>query len=211
MQDLAMRLLILPLAAVLASAVPALAQPEVSDQARMFSSEAVKKANEKIAELYRSTKVELVIETFPEVPADHKGKLASLGEKQFFQAWAEERAKARRVEGVYILLCRSPGKLQYHVDARMVDKGFTPAVGEGMSRNMLAKLRDKNFDGALAVATSSWPRLSANQPARLRPMPHPAPSLPPTRRPRRVKSRRPKKGEAGRGFFTAGSRSSSCG
>jgi uncharacterized membrane protein YgcG len=184
MQHLTKRVLMLPLAVVLWWAVPTSAQPEVLDQARMFSAEAIKKANEQIAELYRATKVELVIETFPEVPADHKAKLAALGEKKFFQSWAEERAKERRVEGVYILLCRNPGKLQYHVDARMASKGFTPAKGEAMAQTMLAKLREKKFDAALLAATSAVsdavakPAAAAQPDAAPKPKPAPAPAAP---------------------------------
>jgi uncharacterized protein len=122
----------------------------------MFSPAAVAKANEQIAAIYRDSQLELVIETFPAVPENLRSRQASMGEKELFTAWVKERATERRAEGVYVLLCRSPGKLQYFVHSKAKERGFTPAVAEAMSKNMLAKLREKKFDDSLALATTTF-------------------------------------------------------
>lgn len=145
---------LLPAVVLLAWAELAHAQPGVHDLAKMFSPAAVAKANEQIAAIYRDSQLELVIETFPAVPENLRGRQASMGEKEFFAAWAKERAAERRVEGVYILLCRNPGKLQYFVHAKAKERGFSPAVAESMSKNMLAKLKERKFDDSLAIATT---------------------------------------------------------
>lgn len=119
--------------------------PEVRDEAGFFSPDAVRRANEVIQDIERDFKKDLLIETFPTVPADRAEefkKLDSAGRKKFFSDWAIERARAAKVNGVYIMLVKNPGHLQVEVGQETRKKAFTTANREELEERMLKKLRE---------------------------------------------------------------------
>src|SRR5947209_4903595 len=80
--------------------------PEIKDEARFFSPEAVKKANEDIRDLARKYDRDLLIETFPAVPDNQGEKLKAMSRadrEKFFHDWAVKRMTDVAVNGVYIL------------------------------------------------------------------------------------------------------------
>src|SRR5262245_55722058 len=68
--------------------------PEIKDEAKLFSPEAVKKANEQIKDIARKHGLDLLVETFNTVPGDQAAKVKDLPREErvkFFQNWAKDR------------------------------------------------------------------------------------------------------------------------
>jgi hypothetical protein len=67
--------------------------PPIKDRGEFFSREAGEKANKQIQEIYRKYKRDLVIETYPGVPAGKEDRLKTPEDRdRFFLEWARERA-----------------------------------------------------------------------------------------------------------------------
>jgi TPM domain len=141
--------------ALLAVVRPAVAvAPVIKDDAKYFTPEAIKKANEQIREIARKHGMDLLIETFESVPADQLEKVKGMSGKEkedFFHHWAEQRAEAEVVNGVYVLVCREPTYLYVEV---------TPKARAVFGKEAIAKVRslllrnfhEKHFDEGLEGA-----------------------------------------------------------
>src|SRR5690349_17680222 len=96
----------------LVCANPAIAvAPEIKDGAKFFSPEATRKANKEIREIAKNYDRDLLIETYPTIPGDQAERVKGMSREdrsQFFRNWAQDRAEAAVVHGVYILICREP-------------------------------------------------------------------------------------------------------
>src|SRR5260370_28257463 len=89
--------------------------PEIKDEAKFFSAEAIKKANKQIREIARKYDRDLLIETFPLVPGDQTARVKAMAAEErdkFFRNWAENRAELSIVKGVYIMQCKEPAQLK---------------------------------------------------------------------------------------------------
>lgn len=128
------------------------AVPKVADEGKFFSPEAIEKANQKLKEIKTEFGKDVLIETFPAVPADLDAKFKSLGKNEFFKQWAVRRAEGVWIEGIYVLLCKQPGHLQIEVDKETRAKAFTLADRDRLSEKMLALLKEKKNDAALQEA-----------------------------------------------------------
>lgn len=94
-----------------AAPLPAAEGPPVTDAAGLFSPSAVQKATEEIQGIERAEHKDLVIETFKGVPEDKSKAFHGMSRRardDFFFQWAYERARERHVDGVYVLICKSP-------------------------------------------------------------------------------------------------------
>jgi uncharacterized membrane protein YgcG len=150
---LACCVLSLALALILVSRAAAVA-PVIRDDAKFFSPEVVKKANEDIREIYRKYDRDVLVESFMTVPDQHKDKVKAMSSEErskFFQSWGEERTKATAAKGVYILVCKEPAHVRVVVTpgARAV---FDRAAQEQLSKALLNNFREKQFDGGLTAA-----------------------------------------------------------
>jgi hypothetical protein len=117
------------------------AAPEVKDEAKFFSASAVEKANGEIAAINRKYRKDLLIETLESPPADQAEKFAKPGRTrdEFYNAWARERARKARVNGIYVLITKKPGHVEVEVGNETQRRAFTLE-----NRN---KLRDILLDG----------------------------------------------------------------
>lgn len=145
------------LAGWLALAGPAAAAvfpPPVKDEAKFFSAEALEKANKKIRQLYTDFACDVVVETVPAVPADLEAKYKELGRDKFFLEWAGKRAGELGVNGVYVLVCKMPGRVEVfpHGPRKRL---FGAAGREQIVNKMLGPFRDKKFDEGLLAALDS--------------------------------------------------------
>jgi uncharacterized membrane protein YgcG len=140
-------------ACLLFSGPAAAVAPEIKDDGKFFSAEAVKKVNAAIREIYGKYGKDVLVETFPSVPADQVEKVKKMkGEElaKFFYKWAEDRAKARVVNGVYILVCKQPTRLETFITRKArgtLDSKFRKKLRE----TLLEEFRDKRFDEGLAA------------------------------------------------------------
>jgi hypothetical protein len=144
----------LVLAGWLALAGPAFAvfPPPVKDEGKFFSAEALEKANKKIRQLYTDFACDVVVETVPAVPADLEAKFKELGKDRFFLDWAGKRAGELGVNGVYVLVCKSVGRVEVLLHGPAAKRLFGRGDSGRISSAMLGRFRDKKFDEGLAAA-----------------------------------------------------------
>jgi uncharacterized membrane protein YgcG len=142
------------LAGWLALAGPAAAvfPPPVKDEAKFFSAEALERANKKIRQLYTDFACDVVVETVPAVPADMEAKYKELGRDKFFLQWAGNRARELGVNGVYVLVCKSPGRVEVFLNGPASKRLFGAGARDQIVNKMLGPFRDKKFDEGLAAA-----------------------------------------------------------
>ena len=135
----------------LVSARPALAvyPPPIKDDGKFFSREALDKADKKIKEIYNRFGKDVVVETFPAIPAALEEKYKELGRKKFFTDWAQARARDLGVNGLYILITKEPSHLQVEVNNKTEIKAFTTDDRDRLVRGLLAKFKEKKFDDGL--------------------------------------------------------------
>ena len=106
----------------------------VSDDGGYFSADAINKANGVVKDIYDKYHRDLLIETYKTVPADRADQLKKIeamtdedakkkARKEFFNKWAIDQARAREVEGIYILACRQPPHIEIEVK-KNVQKEF---------------------------------------------------------------------------------------
>jgi hypothetical protein len=130
--------------------------PEIKDEAKFFSADAIKKANEIIRDISLKYGKDLLIETFSAVPGDEtdreKVRNMSAQEKtEYFQKWAVKRAEAAVVRGVYILICKDPTFFKIEVGKRSKAMFDDKAVGQ-LGKIILDNFKDKKFDEGLLAA-----------------------------------------------------------
>jgi uncharacterized membrane protein YgcG len=128
--------------------------PEIRDQGKFFSAEAVRKADEQIREIYRKHGLDLLIETYQTVPSEQAEKLKGMdaaAKQKFFTHWSEARAKERVVNGLYVLIQREPRYLIVGRVGRGL-KGFSAEIRGEVEQAMRNELREGRFDDALRAA-----------------------------------------------------------
>ncbi len=128
--------------------------PEVRDQGKFFSPEAIKKADEQIREIYRKHNLDLLIETYNTVPGGDVEKLKAMdakGRNEFFIKWVEQRTRERAVNGIYILVTKEPR----HLMVGRVGRGESAFSGEFRRKvydAMVDELKRGRFDESLQAA-----------------------------------------------------------
>jgi len=126
--------------------------PEIKDQGKFFSAEAVKKADEEIRLIAQKYDRDVLIETYPSPPADQIDKVKAMSAKErneFFNKWALERAKFRVVRGLYIFLCKEPRGLFIEVSPG-TRKVFTDEVRNQLFGVIRKEFAQGRFDEGLA-------------------------------------------------------------
>ncbi len=149
------------LISILASAVMGIstinAGASVEDNGAFFSDHAKSEAARNIADLERSVKKNLTIETFKELPEDIK-KGANFGDKtalgRLFEEWTVKQARLEGINGVYILIVKTPPHLQVVVGNDTQKRAFTLHDRDTLVSMMLVKLRAKQNDEALLDGVS---------------------------------------------------------
>ena len=128
--------------------------PEVKDEAKFFSPEAVKKANKEIREIARKCGKDLLIETFAAVPGEQTERVKDMSSEErakFFHNWAVDRTEATVVNGIYIMICKEPAHLEIVItpNTRSV---FNKQAYERLRETLVKNLREKKFDDCLEKA-----------------------------------------------------------
>jgi TPM domain len=128
--------------------------PEIRDDGKFFSPAALKKADERIRDIYKNHERDVLIETFTMVSRDDAEKVKGMDAKarsEYFLTWAKERVKSRAVNGVYVLLCKEPRHLLVAVVEKAPHKfpDGTQAVIEDVLRK---EFRENRFDEGLDLA-----------------------------------------------------------
>ena len=145
------RVALLLVAVVLTTASFAFAQ--VHDNAKIFSPDAVQKADTAIAAMKAKHNKELVVETFADVPADQQSALQSQGKTDFFNNWLMQRAQADKVNGVMALICMNPKFIKVDAGAQTKARGdFTEADVTRLREQLQSDFHGGQFDQGLSNA-----------------------------------------------------------
>jgi hypothetical protein len=127
---------------------------KVRDEGKFFSPDAVQKANQDIAMIAHRYGRDLLIETYATPPADDADRVKAMAPEErlaYFRDWARKRTTAERLNGVMILICRSPSILYVNVSqsaARVVTADEEKAIHAAL----LKKFKEKAYDDGLADA-----------------------------------------------------------
>jgi hypothetical protein len=149
-------LILAALVAGLVFARPALAAtPKISDEAAFFSKDAVDKATQKLNDLKSRFKVEVVIETFADIPEEKKAGYKPEQKAAFFKRWAESRAVDQGVKGIYMLVCKDPAYLYMEPDQAVRRKTFTLDDRTALVKKVRQDFGDKKFDDALSEVVNT--------------------------------------------------------
>ena len=160
------------LAVSLILALPAAATAWVNDEAKLFSPEAVAQADGRIQDIVHHFHRDLTIDTIESIPADMQAEYQQSGKAKFFLDWADRRAKDKRLQGIYVLICKNPGHLEIVLDKSIREHGFTFADRDLLAKQMLGLLKEKRYDAALAEAVNFVDsRLRAHQGRAAAPLP----------------------------------------
>jgi hypothetical protein len=129
----------------------------IKDNGKCFSAKAVDKALDKVYELAHRHKVDLLIDTVAEIPADKKANVRVMTAKErgrFFVDWSKSRAKAAKVDGIYVLICKQPGFIQVLLtleNKTRFDTGSAGRVTEVMRKDFMAQKFDQGLEDGIAV------------------------------------------------------------
>jgi uncharacterized protein len=123
--------------------------PPVKDEGKFFSAEALDKANRTIRQIYQRFEKDVVIETFPTIPADLEKKYKEEEKASFFNEWARKRAEELGVNGIYILICKKPGRVEVEVGNQTQKKAFTRNDRDRLVQGILKDFKEKKFDEGL--------------------------------------------------------------
>jgi uncharacterized protein len=129
----------------------------VQDDAGLFSEAAVRKANERIAEIKRRYHKDLLIETVERVTRD--GKTVTFKDNaekhRFFVDLAARKVENARVNGVYVLISEDPKYVQVVEGQVTRERGlFTEKDRDELAKKVIAGLNSGNKDRALENATA---------------------------------------------------------
>src|SRR2546423_11163220 len=98
---------------------------EVRDAGNFFSPDAVQKANAAMQQMQRDLGKEMLVETYPAIPAERASEYRPENKDDFFRKWGNERATAAHVSGVYILINRTPSYLFITAGNKTRERDFT--------------------------------------------------------------------------------------
>ena len=143
---------LLALAAALLPVAPLLAADgdgEIADDAAFFSAEAISEANDIIQSIVSTHDRDVRIETYSEVPAHLKDDLARDGREKFYDDWLNRRARELGVRGVFVLITRTPGRIQVGVDKATQRRAFTADDRDALREALVTAFRAKRYDQGL--------------------------------------------------------------
>ena len=123
---------------------------EGKDEAKYFTAETWKKAQAAADRLYKEKKFDLLVETI-EPPAKDADKLKAMSgtEKlKYFREHGEERIKAAKLSGIYILVSKAPTFL-YVVETPDVVATLPKEFRKKLQDELFAAFKEKKFDDGL--------------------------------------------------------------
>jgi uncharacterized membrane protein YgcG len=129
--------------------------PEVQDGGGFFKPETIAKVNDILASIGEKHHKDLLIETYATVPADKVEAVKAMdkeGRSKFFQEWANSRARRRRVEGIYVLVSKTPPHLQIEVGKQTEKKAFTVEDRSKLREILISAFGKKEYDRGLLEA-----------------------------------------------------------
>jgi len=128
---------------------------EVKDTAHFFSSDAIAKATKVLAEIQKKYHQDVLIETLPTLPADKAEAFSKMSDRQkavFWKSLAEEHYKAAKLQGIYALICKSPGHVHIVVGEETAKRDFHSNDRIHLTDLLISAFEAKDFDRGLIDA-----------------------------------------------------------
>jgi hypothetical protein len=123
--------------------------PQVQDAARLFTPETIKKANEVMARIKKRYKKDLYVESIKEIPAEWKSKYDPEKKEAFFKKLVNARAEAKKLDGMYILVCKRPDWVQIGADRTTEKKAFPKSIQKRLIDVIQDKFGKAEYDTGL--------------------------------------------------------------
>ena len=92
---------------------------------------------------------DVYVETYADVPTHLRDDLARDGREKFYDDWLNRRARQLGVHGVFVLVTRSPGRVQVGVDRATQRTAFTADDREALRDALVAAFRGARYDQGL--------------------------------------------------------------
>ena len=144
--------LFLPVLALIAAPLHAGVNSGVTDDGHFFSSQAIHQADDIIAQNREHPHPDIRVVTVATIPDTKKNEFENQGKNAFFEHWADEIGKRDYVNGVVILICKSPAHLQVVQGNETRERAFVDADRRELVNNLVAAFRAKNYDDGLLEA-----------------------------------------------------------
>jgi hypothetical protein len=148
------------------------AQPAgIQDGAKLFSAEAIRKANEQIADLQKIHRIPLSIETVAGLSSEQQreyDKLKKAIDREHFRTeLAEKRARELGADGVYVWVSKKPVQTVVVVGAEVPEDKLTPRARKELRDRLLKLKLDRHADAELLGVVEQVRRSAddASQPA----------------------------------------------
>ena len=128
---------------------------ESKDAAKLFSAESWKKVQPVTDRLFKEKGTDFVIETMEKPPKGDPDKIKAMSadeKEKFFHDLVTERVKADKVQGIYIIICKSPTYLYVGTTG---DVHFPSATASKIRQTLLSSLRKRSSTTRLAKC-STW-------------------------------------------------------
>lgn len=123
---------------------------ESKDDAKFFSAEQWKKVAPAAEKILKEKGLDFLIETMPAPPKGDAQKVAAMKpaeREKYFKEFAEGRVKELKLNGVYLVVCKSPATL--YVVVTGLSKNFNPNFGDMLKSELLRNFKEKRFDQGL--------------------------------------------------------------
>ena len=130
---------------------PRTGPPASTDTAKLFGEDTWKEFQTASAKLYKEKNTDFAIETFAAPPDSTSEKVKAMTPKErfsFFRNAAITRVKAGRVDGVYILICKSPGFAYVEVTKEAI-AAFPDGFRKKVEETLLKSFGKEKFDEGL--------------------------------------------------------------
>ena len=121
----------------------------IIDGAGVFSASALADATEVIRSIEAFHQRDVCIETYAEVPSHLREDLARDGRDKFYDDWLNRRARQLGVRGVFVLITRSPGRVQVGVHKSTQRRAFPPGDRDALRDQLAAAFRVGRYDQGL--------------------------------------------------------------
>jgi len=141
--------LLVALFLLLVPAAARAADAEVADGAGFFSAEALGAASDLILSIQSLYDRDIRVETYADVPEHLRDELARDGIDKFYDDWLNRRAKTLGVHGVFVLITRTPGRVQVGVDKATQRRAFTETDRDALRDALVTAFKARRFDQGL--------------------------------------------------------------
>ncbi|HEY1186916.1 MAG TPA: hypothetical protein VGE74_04630 [Gemmata sp.] len=122
---------------------------ESKDAGKLFGEPAWKRVAPAAEKLFKEKGLDLVVETYDVLPkgdATKIGAMKPVERERFFKQLADARAKELSLQGVYVLVTKTPATLYVEVTN---PKEFPPGLATKLKSALLASFKEKKYDDGL--------------------------------------------------------------